>query len=307
MPGSLVKSVSDGRNRRSVPLAAGVLAAVVCGSAFGQQMPEKGKPAPEVAKAGERVSEALEGTTLSIEMAAVPGGVLKKADEFDASKTVEVEIKPLWFASTELTWDVYDVFAFGLDQPETEGGSADATTRPSKPYLPADRGFGHAGYPAISITFNAAKEFCKWLSEKTGRKYRLATRDEWEYACLAGAEQGPEAAALGEFAWSKGNSPESTRPVAKKKANAWGLHDMLGNVGEWVVNADGKGRLAGGSYLTPAEELKAGLMEKQNAEWNKRDPQMPKSKWWLSDGPFAGFRIVCEPGVAESTAAGEQK
>jgi formylglycine-generating enzyme required for sulfatase activity len=291
--------------RASLPLAA---LALTGSFAHAQDMPKKGEPAPAVTAAGTKLTEKLAGTTLAIDVVSIPGGTLKKPDPFDPTKTVEVEIKPLWMSTTEVTWEVYDVFAFRLDEPESQAAAADATTRPSKPYLPADRGFGHEGYAAISITFNAAKEFCTFMSEKTGRTYRLATRDEWEWAARCGAEtDAVDAATLDEFAWHNGNSPEKTQPVAQKKPNAWGLYDMLGNVGEWTVNTDAKGRLCGGNFKTPAADIKPSLAEKQTTEWNKRDPQMPKSKWWLSDGPFAGFRIVCEPATPSPAPAGEQK
>lgn len=243
----------------------------------------------------ESFTQEISGTTVTFEMKLIPGGTLKKADPFDPSVTIEVPISPLYMCEHETTWDMYDIFAFALDLPEPERNGVDATTRPSRPYLPADRGFGHANYPVISVAFNGAKEFCIWLSQKTGKTYRLATRDEWEWAARAGStEESPSAESRDGVAWHFGNSPEKTQDIKGKHPNAWGLFDMLGNAGEWTVNSDGKGRLCGGHYRTPPAELNYALNEKQTSDWNKRDPQMPKSKWWLSDGPFAGFRIVCE-------------
>ena len=70
---------------------------------------------------------------------------------------------------------------------------------------------------------------------------------------------------------------------------------MLGNLGEWCTTLDGNPPiLRGGSYLTKANELTCGLRIPSAPEWQERDPALPKSKWWLSDGPFAGFRIVRE-------------
>jgi formylglycine-generating enzyme required for sulfatase activity len=210
-------------------------------------------------------------------------------------------IAPFYMSTNEITWDLYDLFVYRLDEPaEGEADPAvDAVTRPSKPYIPPDRGFGHNGYPAISMTAKGAQEFCTWLSAKTGRKYRLPTEAEWEHACRAGLagdygfEGGPDA--LGDHAWYKANSGDKTHPVAQKQPSAWGLYDMHGNAAEWVIGADGEPVACGGSYLSTAEEVAATSRQQQTSDWNASDPQFPKSQWWLADCTFVGFRVVCEP------------
>ncbi len=219
-------------------------------------------------------------------------------------------IKPLYVAKTELTWEAFDVWAYRLDekgeqtpspqQSSLPAGAPDAATRPSKPYHPPDRGFGHEGYAAISLTFRSAETFCKWLSTTSGLKYRLPTEAEWEHACLAGQSgdfgfEGGEAE-LPRFAWLAANSDEKPHPAATKKANAWGLYDMHGNVQEWVTGRDGKPTTKGGSWRDPPEMLKASVSQAKDSTWNASDPNLPKSKWWLSDGNFVGFRVVCEVG-----------
>jgi formylglycine-generating enzyme required for sulfatase activity len=194
----------------------------------------------------------------------------------------------LWISSTEVTWDLYDVFAYSLDLTEkqrTEG--VEAESRPSKPYGAPDRGFGHQGYPAIGIASHAAEEFCRWLSVKTGHKYRLPTEGEWERAMGATLERTRH-----DEAWFASNSMGKTHPVAKKKANQFGLYDMLGNAAEWCQTAEGGYVVRGGSYLD--ESVGSGSRQGYQEYWQESDPQDPKSRWWLSDGPEVGFRVVRE-------------
>lgn len=96
--------------------------------------------------------------------------------------------------------------------------------------------------PVDSVSWNDIQRFLKKLQETTGRKYRLPTEAEWEYACRAGGTnrfalgegKAPVTSAnLGEYAWFRSNSDNRTHPVGQKKPNAWGLCDMFGNVWEW--------------------------------------------------------------------------
>jgi formylglycine-generating enzyme required for sulfatase activity len=140
-----------------------------------------------------------------------------------------------------------------------------------------------------------AKKYCQWLSLKTGHKYRLPTEAEWEYACRAGAPAGTiDKEKLKEVAWFDENSDDQTHPVAQKKANAWGLYDMLGNVAEWVIRNDGSEAVAGGAYLDGAEDVQPGARAEYNSRWQLKDPQEPKGMSWLSNGGHVGFRVVRE-------------
>nr|NCR69600.1 formylglycine-generating enzyme family protein [Microcystis aeruginosa LL11-07] len=91
--------------------------------------------------------------------------------------------------------------------------------------------------PVECVSWDDAQAFCQKLSQITGKTYRLPTEAEWEYACRAGTTTryyfGDNDNQLGDYAWYSGNSNDTTHPVGQKKPNAWGLHDMSGNVWEW--------------------------------------------------------------------------
>jgi formylglycine-generating enzyme required for sulfatase activity len=234
----------------------------------------------------EAFEEKIPGTLVSFKMAPIPDGRITVNGNAQ-------EIKGIWMGTTEVTWDLYDIFAFKLDIPEEERPNIGSRARPTRPYGAPDRGFGHAGYPAIGMTYDGARIFCTWLSEKTGKKYRLPTEAEWEYAARAGMS-GNSPGDLAKSAWFWDNAEDATHPVGKLSPNAWGIHDMLGNVGEWASGPEKSRLLCGGTFLDKAADIRFGARKKQEDSWQQSDPQMPKSKWWLTDAPFVGFRVVCE-------------
>jgi formylglycine-generating enzyme required for sulfatase activity len=244
-------------------------------------------PAP-LAKYVEKIAPTL----IEFEMLPMPAGSIEIADSKTGAPT-RVALKPFWIGKTEVTWDEYDVFNLKLDLNEAEARVAlEAKTRPSRPYGAPDYGFGHAGYAAMSISFFAADQYCQWLAKRTGKKYRLPTEAEWEYAARAGAIGRPDKAMLEKVAWFWDNADDCTHPAGKKQPNAWGLFDTLGNVREWAIGLDKQPVACGGSFMDEAKDIHASARHKPTPEWNKRDPQEPKGKWWLSDGPFMGFRLV---------------
>jgi len=91
--------------------------------------------------------------------------------------------------------------------------------------------------PVTSVSWPEAREFCAKLSQKEGVTYRLPTEAEWEYACRAGDASPPAGPAeLAGVAWFVDNAEGTTHPVGRKRPNAWGLFDMLGNVAEWTLD-----------------------------------------------------------------------
>lgn len=93
-------------------------------------------------------------------------------------------------------------------------------------------GFEGDDLPVVAVSWDDAIEFCRRLSQMTGKEYRLPTEAEWEYACRA-QTTGDYAGNLDAMGWYRENSGGKTHPVGKKQPNAFGLYDMHGNVAEW--------------------------------------------------------------------------
>lgn len=234
-------------------------------------------------------TQEIPGTLVKFDMALVAAGEITMPDPAKEGATKKIQVGPFYIAKTETTWDAYDAYRLGALE-EVKLVEKDATSTPSNPYGSIDRGFGHKGYPAINITYLGAKSYCEWLSKKSGHKYRLPTEAEWEFACRAGAAE-PNAEKLKEMAVT---FAEKTSAVASKKPNAWDIHDMLGNVAEWCVDLKGKPVVCGGSFMDLPAKCKPSTRKYQTDAWQANDPQDPKSKWWLSDGEFVGFRVLRE-------------
>ncbi len=106
---------------------------------------------------------------------------------------------------------------------------------------------GRADLPAVAVSWSEAKAFCESLSGN------LPTEAQWEYAARAGTQTlwsfGDDKKKLGEYAWYGEGFSGNPHPVGQKKANPWGLHDMHGNVNEWV--ADWYGSFSGDPLIDP--------------------------------------------------------
>ena len=264
-----------------------LLVGLACSASTGGAAPSV-SPAERVQSATpEPYTESIAGTLVTFEMVPVPAGTVT----IDGKS---VTVPSFYIGRREATWDMYDVFALGLDAPKSSTG-VDATARPSRPYGAPDYGCGHAGFPVISVTRNAAEAFCAWLSVKTGKKYRLPTETEWLRVASLVAVGGELASGRrNDIAWHRGNADGRTHAVGTKAADALGLFDLFGNAAEWVTTTDGARVLRGGSFRDSAETVGPAARSVQDDTWNERDPQLPGSRWWLSDAPFAGFRVVRE-------------
>lgn len=269
----------------------------------------------------EKYKQTLSASSIKFEMVPIQAGSFEmgneKGMEADEKPAHKVTVNAFWMSATEVT---YDEFALYLnDENYSQGNNVDAVTRPTVPYIDFTLGMGkQGGYPANSMKQHAAIMYCKWLYENTGIFYRLPTEAEWEYACRAGSTDiypfGNDSTTLKDYAWYAANSENKYHQVALKKPNAWGLYDMLGNVQEWVLDqyaADAYDKwtkdavdpvntptkkhplvLRGGAYNDNALSLQSAARAQSELIWNRRDPQIPKSKWWNADAPFVGFRIV---------------
>ena len=283
--------------------------------------------------------ETIPGTDVTFEMVPIPGGTFtigSPEDEPDRGEDEgpqrQVHIAPFWMEAHEVTWDEYDEFAFSLEikrrgreavdlaELAPTDRIADAVTRPTPPYADETFGLGRKNQPVICITHHAAMEYCRWLSAKTGKVYRLPTEAEWEYAARAGTETaysfGDDIDEIDDYAWYV-ETAETPQKVGTKKPNPWGLHDMHGNVAEWVLDhyqpdayeglpadhpadrpvvlpdAEEYSYVArGGSWDDDPEELRSAARRGSNKEWSMQDPQRPQSIWWHTDATFVGFRVV---------------
>ena len=285
----------------------------------------------------------IPGTDIEFSMVPIPGGTFQMGNEDgedDQQPTFKVELKPFWMSKYEITWSEYKRYmqmekALKALQ-ETgvrivdDSNKIDAITAPSALYDPSFT-YNAGQEPeqaAATITQYAAKQYTKWLSLSDGNFYRLPYESEWEYACRAGTDTkfyfGDDADELEEHAWFENNSDEERHGVGELKSNPWGLHDMYGNVSEWVLDQyseegyvqakdveEGKVLsleesynkptklfprvIRGGSFLQTDEECNSFFRFPSNSkEWRSTDPNYPKSPWWFTDEPATGvgFRIV---------------
>lgn len=240
------------------------------------------------------IHDSIPGTLVSFALVSVPAGTVSDAGK-DAAK--DVRVSSFLIGQTELSWDAYDAYLLSTpDAKEPPPPGADAAARPSRPYGAPDYGWGHQGYPAISVPRTAAEAFCVWLSWKTGKKYRLPTEAEWIHvAGLAAGGRAMTATGIDSLAWHAENAGGTTHPSSARSADALGLYDLFGNAAEWVMTGDDRNVTRGGSFRDARNKVGPQARAEQDDSWQERDPQLPKSRWWLSDGPFVGFRIVREP------------
>ncbi len=175
-------------------------------------------------------------------------------------------------------------------------------------YRPDDRGWGRGRRPVINVSWDDAKSYVGWLSRKTGKRYRLLSEAEWEYAARAGTT-GPfhfgstistdQANYDGNYAYGSGRKGSYRRrslPVGSFPANAFGLHDVHGNVWEWVEDC-WHGSYAGaptdgGAWVSGGD---CGTRVLRGGSWDSlpRGLRFAYRGWYSSETRFngLGFRV----------------
>ena len=296
----------------------------------------------------------IPGTDIEYTMLPIPGGKFMMGspeDEDDRrddeGPQFEVAVEPFWMGKHEVTWAEYEKY-MQLDKvfkalngkglrKVFKKNEVDAVTAPSSLY---DPGFTFSSgsapnQPAASMTQFAAKQYTKWLSLTSNAFYRLPTEAEWEYACRAGtttAHYFGEDGSLDDHAWDIEASDDERHPVGQLQPNPWGLHDMYGNVAEWVLDEyveEGYTHVEGGASVTtekafrkptklfprvlrggsfelePEDCRSAARFPSEEKEWKTADPNFPKSPWWYTDSPAmgTGFRLMRPLKVPESQEA----
>ncbi|KOR28472.1 hypothetical protein TI04_10910 [Achromatium sp. WMS2] len=193
------------------------------------------------------------------------------------------------------------VKAFQMAKYETTFAEYDAFCEATGRAKPDDRGWGRGNRPVINVTWDDAVAYTKWLSQQTGKDYRLPTEAQWEYAARAGSTSryffGDDANRLGDYAWYDGNSNSKTHPVGQKQPNAWGLYDVHGNVWEWTQDrwhdnyngapTDGSAWESGNSSR---RILRGGSWSSNDGNcrtaYRGNDEHSSSSSYW-------GFRVAC--------------
>ncbi len=222
---------------------------------------------PEKIEGFKGYTEVLPGTPVKFEMVAVPGGSFQMGSpdtepyrRVDEGPQRTVKLSPFWIGRTEVRWREWEVFyaqrgVAGKNDSDYDPNKA--VSGPTPPYGSPDQGWGRGSRPVITMTHHAATVYCEWLTSVTGKKFRLPTEAEWEYACRAGTTTpyffpgdpsrftahtwwnrlvGAKLTPIGDYARFAGTSRMRTFPPSASKPNPWGIVNMLGNVREFCLD-----------------------------------------------------------------------
>ena len=228
---------------------------------------------PEDSGKFESYTEKIPGSEVTFSMIAVPGGTFlmgssasEQGRRPDEGPQHRVKLSRFWIGEAEVSWREFDLYyaktstgrkAEGGQHTLSDSAGFDAVTGPTPPYGAPDQGWGKGSRPAITMTWFAAVKYCEWLSKVTGKKYRLPTEAEWEYACRARKQEaypfpadlkklsrkslknrlfGIDDSQIGKYAWFGSNSDLKTQPPYTCEPNPLGLFNMAGNVREFCLD-----------------------------------------------------------------------
>lgn len=261
-----------------------VLAAALGAASCGRGEPPGARPAKAAPAATARTRPAV--NSLGMKFVRIPAGNFVMGSDSAKAKPEErpahlVNITdPFEMQTTEVTVGQFRRFVAETGY-RTEAETAAEPAKPERARTSAaggaqiavganwqNPGFVQAeDHPVTCVSWNDAAAFCAWLAKKEGLPYRLPTEAEWEFACRAGVP-GDFCAGLETLAWSRQNSGGGTRPGGRKKPNAWGLYDMLGNVEEWC--ADWAGRYPRVSVNDPVGSAAEPLRAVRGGGWDRK-------------------------------------
>ena len=222
--------------------------------------------------------------------------------------------KDFWLGATEVSvaqWRYFiDTSGYVTDAEVKSAGIYFKKTEKKRPgFSWRNPGFEQTeNHPVVGISWEDAMQFCTWLTERegtagrlpAGHVYTLPTEAQWEYAARAGSKDDLEDAS--EFAWYAVNSGGVLHPVGTRKPNPWGLHDMQGNVWEWVY--DWYGRYPGGevtdyrgpatandpTIIRPHHEMRGGGVRDAGGHGIMTTNRW--STWGITQSNWVGFRIA---------------
>lgn len=223
---------------------------------------------PGIVEGFKDFTEYIPGSSVKFEMVAIPGGSYQMGSPenepfrgSDEGPVADVTISPFFMSKIEVSWDEYLAFfkqtgAQGktADAYLNEGqGEVDGISGPTPPWGAPDQGWGKNKMPAITMTYHAATIYCQWLTEITGKSYRLPTEAEWEYAARGGSATpyffegdpkrfvnqglrnrlfGVDTAGINSHVIYIENSGARSNVPGNIAENPFGLVNMLGNVAE---------------------------------------------------------------------------
>ena len=214
-------------------------------------------------------TEKIPGSGVTFNMKPIQGGQFLMGSpsseayrQKDEGPIREVEVRDFWMAEIEVSWDEYLAFfnatsSQGRKEAEVTNEEVDGISGATPPWGAPDQGWGKGQRPAITMSHFAAETYCRWLSQVTGKKYRLPTEAEWEFAARGGTQGayffpgnpkdfekeglmskifGPDTIGIYSSVVYSENSPDRTQEPSFVNPNPFGLKNMLGNVAEFCLD-----------------------------------------------------------------------